>query len=146
MTRTLPRANAAEVVNILKRKPSKEDSRDGETVDEDEYKHIRNKHTRKALDALRQARRCQQYAYRLELRMKGKGKEIHDKLNKDALYKVVKEAKGDVPWEVELADKLVHDIDKPIKNILLQPLLKMCANKYHDRHNKRKEEAKKEEV
>ena len=87
-------------------------------IDEEGYKHIRNKFTRKALGVLRQARRCEQYAYRLELKTLGRDKEVHGVLNKHALHRIVKEAGGEEHWEVELADKLTSDIEKQIKNSL----------------------------
>ena len=55
--------------------------------------HIRNKFIRKAIDALRQARRREQFGHRLEMRKHGRGKEVHSKLNKDALIKIVKKLK-----------------------------------------------------
>ena len=58
------------------------------------YQHIRNVHTRKTIDASRQARRCEHFAYRLSMKRLGKWKDVHTKLNKDALHKIVKEAAG----------------------------------------------------
>ena len=136
------------LVQIIKQKAFKEVKAEDESKgddDDDGYKHIRNKFTRKAIECLRQARRCEQFAYRLDLKMKGKGKSVHDELNKHALYKIVKESKEEEHWEVELAEKLVQDIDKQIGNVMLQPLLKRSAEKYHAQHDKWKKEAKKEE-
>ena len=117
-------------MQIIKQKAFNNDATQHEEKpkwEEDEYKHIRNTHTRKAIDCLRQARRCEQFAYRLELIMKGTGKEAHAKLNKDALYKIDETSKEDEHWEVELASKLVHDIENQVTNVLLQPMLKRCA-------------------
>ena len=133
-------------MQIIKQKAFKENTKHKEGEKEcenDEYKHIRNKFTRKAIDCLRQARRCEQYAYRLELIMKGRGREAHAKLNKDALYKIVKESKEDEHWEVELASKLVDNIEKQVTNVMLQPLLKRCATKYHGQYEKWKKKPSK---
>ena len=71
------------------------DERKGEEkINKEDYAHIRNKFTRKAIEALSQARRCEQFAHRLEMRRLGKGKDVHSKLNKDALFKIVKTSRG----------------------------------------------------
>ena len=75
----------------------------------------------------------------------GKGKEVHIKLNRDALHKIAKESDETQPWEVELVEKLTQNIEKQVQNAMIQRLLKMCAKKIHLKHDKWKKEALKEE-
>ena len=97
---------------------------------DEEYKHIRNKFTRTALDALRQARRCEQFAYRLELQNLGKGKPVHADLNRHALLNIVKPRGFDEQFEIDLVDRLTNHIGKQITNTLLRPLLKRCVEHF----------------
>ena len=83
------------LVQIIKQKAFNDNEKENGKDGCGGYKHIRNMSTRKAVVALRQSRRCEEFAYRLELMMRGRGKEIHAQLNKDALYKIVKETKED---------------------------------------------------
>ena len=132
-------------MKILTKKAFDEERKDEQENDDQGYKHIRNKFTRKALDALKQARRCEQFAYRLELKTLGRAESVRADLNKIALLEIVKEAGAEESWEVDLADKLTNDIGKQIKNVMIRPLLQRCAAKYHERYEKHKKEVIREE-
>ena len=116
-------------VHIFSKKAFRQKEGEETEAEDKHYKHIRNKFIRKAIEALRQARRCEQFAFRLELKTLGKGKAVHTELNKHAIFRIVKECGQEEHFDVELADKLTDDIDRQAENTMLRPMLKRCAEK-----------------
>ena len=86
-----------------------------ERKEEDKFKHLRNKWSRKALAALRQARRCELYAVRLEMFAKHEATEVHAKLNKDAIRGITKAVEEGCEWQEDLASAISK---KTLTNVL----------------------------
>ena len=73
------------------------------TKEEEDFKHLRNEWSYKANQNLKQARRCEQYAFRLEVIAKGEGASIHEKLNREAIKGITKaNEEDDEEWQRDL--------------------------------------------
>ena len=126
--------------------------RRAERKQEDEFKHLRNPESRKALRNLRQARRCEQYAHRLELACKERANDIHEKLNFEAIKGITKASDESIDWEIDLIQKLGNDPVRSSKNTMLIPVLNKAATKYHQAYDGHKanalklDEAEKEKI
>ena len=101
------------------------------------------KEAREDITAVRQARRCEQYAFRIQIATKdttdGKKKEEHAKLNKEAIQQIRKYS-GTEQWEWDLLEKLEGTRDRNT-NIMLVPTLKQAASKYHGKAKTHRDKA-----
>ena len=109
--------------------------------------YLAGKEAREEVRAIRQARRCEQMAFRITLARKDSKqqnvKATCSKLDNEAIDKLRKhQGKGD--GENELVDKLLNTIGRD-SDIMLVPVLKNAAGKYHEQAGKHKAEAEKKE-
>ena len=98
---------------------------------ESEFKHMRNKWSRSALDHLKQARRCEQFVFRLELFAKKLGTSRHEDLNVDAIRGITKAIDGDSEWQTDLAFNISRKDRNHAKNTFLILVLKIAVAKFH---------------
>ena len=111
---------------------------------ENEFKHLRSQASRKALESLRQARRCEQYVFRLEMKARKEATAVHRKLNQDASRCIIKAAEEGDDWQDDLVILLSKPENKGGENTMIIPALKRAAGKYHNLFETRREEAVKE--
>ena len=90
---------------------------------------------------MRQARRCEQFALRLEMHAKKEATEVHERLNKDAICGIVKATEEGCEWQEDLAINISKKNINQCTNALLIPTLKKAATKLHSLYEARKEEA-----
>ena len=95
-------------------------------------KHLRSQASRNALESLRQARRCEQYVVRLEMKVKKEATKIHLKLNEDANRCIIKAAEEGQEWQEDLVLLLGKPENKGGDNVMIIPhlrgLLENCIN------------------
>ena len=111
---------------FLKRKPKQRK----ETKTEDDFKHLRNESSKLAQQCLKQARRCEQFTMRLEMRSIGNGSLVHTRLNEDAIKAITKATKEDEEWQVDLANVLNKTGRKQAENTMVIPVLKKATARF----------------
>ena len=84
---------------MLTNKPNRRTQR----KEEEDLKHLRKPASRTALEKLRQARRCEQFALRVDMMVKREASMIHEKLNKDAMMGITKAVDVNIEWGSDLA-------------------------------------------
>ena len=95
--------------------------------DDEMFSHIRNKTSRAAHDALCQARRCEQFAHRLEI-MQLKGEKLaHWKLNKEAIANKSKKCDNKETWQNVSRILLNRKQESQYKKPAMIPILKKHA-------------------
>ena len=127
---------------MLTKKPNRRTKRkQGE-----EFRHLRNPASRTALGKLRQARRCEQLAFRIQmLKDEGKGEkktQTYYQLNVDAI-RIIRKRQGAYLREHEGIVKL-KQTNQVAESIALIPSIKRLAEKYHEEVHKQKELAERE--
>ena len=119
-------------VTFIKTKPKPK-----EEVKEDQLHTIRNDSSRRAVNALKQARRLEQVAYRLGLVQHGgmlfpnEKKERYHKLNVEAMYQVRKHVVWEIKWQKDMFKELTDLVYNQEKiNPKIIPKMKLQAEKY----------------
>ena len=100
----------------------------------------------KAGEALRQARRCEHMAYRIEIRNKNNDADkvgSYKTLNEDAAKHISSKTDEGVQEEINLRDRL--DANKEdLMNIMMVPILKKNDIRFHQKHDTMKVRAREE--
>ena len=125
---------------FLKRKPQQR----RETKKEDDFKHMRNEASKLANQCLKQARRCEQFTMRLEMRSLGNRNPTHTRLNEDAIKAITKATKEDEDWQVDLANVLNKTGREQAENTLMIPVLKRATARFQQQFEKHKAKASKD--
>ena len=99
--------------------------------DENEFKHVRSQASRKTLESFRQARRCEQYVVRLEMKVNKDATAVHVKLNEDANRCIIKAAEEGQEWQEDLVLLLCKPENKGGDNTMIIHALKRAAGKFH---------------
>ena len=100
---------------------------------------------RKVLKYLRQARRCEQVAYRLELinlQPDGPKVKMYVELNLQALRKIHEVAEEREGWEQDVKERLSGEEErrKQAEDVMRLPWIKRIAAKYYEKKQYREEE------
>jgi len=125
-------------LKIIEKKPKAEE-------EERKPQESRNQWYYQAVEKLRQARRCEQAAYRISIKDKESGRkneEEYTKLNEAAFEKIIKKADVHDEEERNFAQAIKQGFAGRPMNTMQIPMLKRQAAKYHQRHDALKAKAK----